>query len=387
MRAGVARGIREYQLAGVINLRQIELREIRLPLREPFRISSGVVAERRIMLLELADDDGTRIWSECVAGEHPNYSPETIDTAWHAIESWIAPRLIGQPIAPGAVYDTLEFDIRGHEMAKAAVEMGCWALSALTQELSLARILGGTRTDVAVGISLGIQETPEALVQRAAAAHAQGYQKIKLKIMPGRDLEYVAAVRAALPDAHLMADANNAYRLEDAEHLRGLDAFGLMMIEQPLDHMDIVQHAALQRRLKTPICLDESITSVLRARDMIELGSGRIINIKPGRVGGFTSSLRIHDLAQQHNIPVWCGGMLESGVGRAYNVALASLPNFTLPGDLSPSARYWERDVVEPEWTMSAEGKVNVPHDVPGIGVQVDVDRIENLTIRRKLLA
>jgi O-succinylbenzoate synthase len=183
-----------------------------------------------------------------------------------------------------------------------------------------------------------------------------------------------------------MADANNAYTIEEADRLAELDAFDLMMIEQPLDHMDIVQHARLQRRLRTPICLDESITSVQRARDMIELGSGRIINIKPGRVGGFTSSLRIHDVAQQHGIPVWCGGMLESGIGRAYNVALASLPNFSLPGDLSPSARYWERDIVTPEWTMNEAGMVRVPRDVAGIGVRVDEDRIEDLTVRRKVL-
>ncbi len=371
----------------MIDLRQIVLREIRLPLREPFRISSGVVSERRILLLQLSDADGTTAWSECVAGEHPNYSSETVETAWHAIEQWIAPRLIGRSIHHDAIYDLLEEDIRGHDMAKAAVEMGSWALVAERQRMSLATLLGGARSQVEVGISLGIQSSIEALVERASAAHAQGYRKIKIKIMPGRDIDYVAGVRAALPDAHLMADANNAYRLEDADHLAQLDRFGLMMIEQPLDHLDVVQHAELQRRLTTPICLDESITSVLRARDMIALDSGRIINIKPGRVGGFTSSRRIHDLAQQHNIPVWCGGMLESGVGRAYNVALASLPNFSLPGDLSPSARYWERDIVTPEWTMSAQGMVTVPRDVAGIGVQVDLDRVDNLTVRTQVLA
>jgi O-succinylbenzoate synthase len=322
-----------------------------------------------------------------VAGEHPNYSPETIDTARHAIEQWVAPRLIGHSISHELIYDELEREIRGHEMAKAAVEMGCWALIAQARRVSLASLLGGTRAEVAVGISLGIQASPEAIVQRAQAAHAEGYRKIKLKIMPGRDLAYVAAVRAALPGAHLMADANNAYTIDDADHLAQLDAFDLMMIEQPLDHMDIVQHAKLQRRLRTPICLDESITSVQRARDMIELDSGRVINIKPGRVGGFTSARRIHDVTQQHGIPVWCGGMLESGIGRAYNVALASLPNFTLPGDLSPSARYWERDIVIPEWTMSDQGMVRVPRDVTGIGVSVDVNRIDDLTVRRSVLS
>lgn len=356
-------------------------------MREPFRISSGVVSERRILLLQLRDADGRTAWSECVAGEQPNYSPETIDTAWLAIEEWIAPRLLGNSVEHDRIYDLLEQDIRGHDMAKAGVEMGCWALTAARQQVSLSKLLGGTRPQVEVGISIGIQASADALVERAQRAHAQGYRKIKLKIMPGRDIEYVAAVRRALPDAHLMADANNAYRLEDADHLAQLDAFDLMMIEQPLDHMDVVQHAALQRRLRTPICLDESITSVSRARDMVELGSGRIINIKPGRVGGFTSSLRIHDLAQQHGIPVWCGGMLESGVGRAYNVALASLPNFSLPGDLSPSARYWERDIVNPEWTMSDDGLVTVPRDVIGIGVDVDLDRVDELTVRKQVLS
>ena len=344
------------------------------------------MSERRILLLHLVDADGFAAWAECVAGEHPNYSPETIDTAWHALEQWIAPKLIGRPIDHVAIYDLLEVEIRGHDMAKAAAEMGCWALAAERERLSLSTLLGGVREVVEVGISIGIQESPAELVQRATAAHAQGYRKIKLKIMPGRDIEYVAAVRAALPDAHLMADANNAYGLEDAKHLAQLDRFDLMMIEQPLDHMDVVQHAALQRALRTPVCLDESITSVLRARDMIELGSGRIINIKPGRVGGYTSSLRIHDLTQQNGIPVWCGGMLESGVGRAYNVALASLPNFSLPGDLSPSARYWERDIVIPEWMMSSDGLVRVPRDVVGIGVQVDRDRIDDLTVRMQVL-
>jgi O-succinylbenzoate synthase len=366
-----------------IQLKQIDMREIRLALREPFRISSGVVSERRIMLLQLTDHDGVSVWSECVAGEYPNYSPETIDTAWLAIERWVAPKLLGRNIDHTAIYDLLEQDIRGHEMAKAAVEMGCWALFAQRSNASLSKVLGGTRSEVAVGISLGIQASPDALVQRAAAAYQQRYQKIKLKIMPGRDVEYVRAVRAALPDAHLMADANNAYNIADADHLAKLDKFGLMMVEQPLDHTDIVQHATLQRRLRTPICLDESITSVERARDMIELQSGRIINIKPGRVGGFTSSIRIHDLAQENGIAVWCGGMLESGVGRAYNVALASLPNFTLPGDLSPSARYWERDIVHPEWTMTEQGTARVPRDVAGIGVMADVDRIDDLTVRK----
>jgi o-succinylbenzoate synthase len=368
---------------------RISLREVRLPLKEPFRISSGVVTERRIFLLELHDAAGISTWAECVAGEQPNYTAETIDTAWYAIQQWIGPRVLGVRFnGPEDVHAELNRDLRGHPMAKAAVEMGCWALAATAEGVPLSKRIGGTRDRVATGISLGIQSNPAALVQRATAALAQGYRKIKVKIAPGSDIAFVRAVREALgADIHLMADANSAYTLNDADHLAQLDEFNLIMIEQPLGADDIRQHAELQRRLRTPICLDESITSVDRARDMIALGSGRIVNIKPGRVGGYSASRAIHDVCQQSGIPVWCGGMLESGVGRAYNVALASLPNFTLPGDLSPSARYWERDLVTPEWTMDAEGMVPVPRSRPGIGVTVDMDRVDALTARTATLA
>jgi len=371
----------------LIRLERVVLREIRLPLKEPFKISSGVVKDRRIMLLELQDSGGVRAWSECVAGEKPNYSPETIDTAWLAIREWLAPRLFGVALdGPADAHTRMEADVRGHRMAKAALEMGLWGLVAAKEGVSLAQLLGGTQERIPVGVSLGIQATPEALVERATAAAKAGYRKIKLKIEPGREIAFVAAVREALPDAELMVDANNAYTLDDAGLLAQLDDFDLMMIEQPLESEDLVRHAELQRRLRTPLCLDESITSVNRLEDMLRLGSGRIVNIKPGRVGGFTSSIAIHDMARANDIPVWCGGMLESGVGRAYNVALASLPGFTLPGDLSPSSRYWERDVVMPEWTMDAEGMVTVPRDVPGLGVRVDEDRIDDLTVRREEL-
>lgn len=372
----------------MICLDRLILREIRLPLREPFRISSGEMRERRILLCELFDADGTSTWSECVVDDAPNYSSETLDTAWPTIVRFLAPRLMGRRIdAPGAVHAILEQDVRGHQMAKAALEMGCWALAAEKAGLPLARMLGGTRASIATGISLGIQQDPATLVAKATEALAAGYQKVKIKIAPGRDVEWVAAVRAAAgDDAHLMADANNAYTLDDADRLVALDTLGLMMIEQPLAHDDLVRHATLQQRLRTPLCLDESITSLERAQDMVTLGAGRIINLKPGRVGGFAPSLAIHDFCEEQGIPVWCGGMLESGIGRAYNVALASLPNFTLPGDLSPSARYWARDVVEPEWTMDANGMVLVPLDVPGLGVRVDRERIDALTVRTEEL-
>jgi len=373
----------------MITLSRIRLREIRLPLKESFRISSGVISDRRILLLELTDVNGVTTWSECVAGESPNYTPETIDTAWTAITQWVAPRVLGQAYEqPGDVHVALDKDFRGHNMAKAAVEMGIWGLAATAAGLPLSRFIGGTRESIATGISLGIERTPAALVAKARAAVAEGYRKVKIKIMPGSDVEFVSAAREELgPSAPLMADANNAYTLDDIDRLAELDALDLMMIEQPLAWDDIVRHAELQKRLETPVCLDESITSLDRAVDMHTLGSGRIINIKPGRVGGFGPSIAIHDFCEQHGIPVWCGGMFESGIGRAYNVALASLSNFTKPGDVSPSARYWARDIVTPEWTMDATGMVKVPLERPGIGVDVEIDRVDELTVRSTVLS
>ena len=372
----------------MLEISSITLREIRLPLREPFRISSGTMSERRIALLELHDAGGASTWSECVADDTPNYTSETIDTAWLAISQWVAPRVLGHKFAgPGDVFAVLEKDFRGHLMAKAAVEMGMWGVEATRLGVSLARLIGGTQPTIPVGISLGIQESPAHLVEKVRGALADGYRKIKLKIMPGKDVEFVRAVRAAFPDAPLMADANNAYTVDDASALVAMDDLNLMMFEQPLDWEDIVRHATLQKLLKTPVCLDESITSLARAQDMVTLGAGRLINIKPGRVGGFAESLAIHDYCEVNGVPVWCGGMLESGIGRAYNVALASLSNFRKPGDLSPSARYWTQDVVTPEWTMSSDGHVTVPFDTPGIGVTVNVDRIDDLTVRTTTLS
>jgi o-succinylbenzoate synthase len=368
----------------VIRIRSVTLREISLPLREPFRISSGTVQERRILLAELEDASGATTWSECVAAEKPNYSPETTDTAWLALRAWLIPAVLGRTFEkPTDVHPALEQAARGHRMAKATLEMGAWALTAEVKGVSLSQLLGGTRKRLEVGVSIGIQDSPSALAERAVREVGKGYRKIKLKIEPGADLEYVEAVRKAVgPEVALMVDANAAYSPEDGSHLVRLDAFDLTMVEQPLDREDLVRHAQLQRRMKTPICLDESITCIDRAEDMIALGSGRIINIKPGRVGGFVASIGIHNRCREAGVPVWCGGMLESGIGRAHNVALASLPNFTMPGDLSPSRRYWSRDIVEPEWTMSDDGLVDVPRDRPGIGVEVDRARVESLTVR-----
>ena len=371
-----------------LRLSRVTLREIRMTLREPFEISSGRTTGRRILLLELEDADGTAAWSECVAGERPNFSAETIDTAWLAITEWIAPRVLGFGIRhPDVIDGMLRRGIQGHSMARAAVEMGAWALWAERQETSLSRLLGGTRDTIATGISIGIQESPAVLVDKAGAALASGYRKVKIKIRPGADIEHIGAVREALgPEAPLMADANSAYTLAHADHLADLDAYRLLMIEQPLAQDDLRRHAQLQDRLQTPICLDESIPHAAAAEDMLALGAGRIVNIKPGRVGGFAQAGAIHDLCRRHAIPVWCGGMLESGIGRAYNVALASLPNFTLPGDVSPSARYWTEDIVKPEWTMDSAGMVTVPADRPGLGVTVNVDRIDDLTVRTRTL-
>lgn len=371
----------------MLKVTQAVLREIQLPLVQPFRISSGVENERRIALVELINEVGISAWGECVAGAAPNYLPEFIDSAWIAMRDWVAPRILSREFRdPREVHPFLERNFRGHNMAKAAFEMAMWDLAAKIEGIPLARMLGGTREKIGTGISIGIQDSPEALVKKAKAAANEGYQKIKVKISPGNDVQFVRAVFTELggTDAHVMVDANNAYSLDDAEHLKILDQFDLLMIEQPLAWDDVRQHSILQKQLRTPICLDESITNVDRALDMIELKAGKIINIKPGRVGGFAQSKAIHDLCQEHGIPVWCGGMLESGIGRAHNVALASLPNFTLPGDVSPSARYWKKDIVTPEWTMDARGFVKVPLDKPGIGVTIDLDRVESVTVRKE---
>lgn len=371
----------------MLRVERLELREVRLPLREPFVTSMGAVQDRRILLLELTDTQGAHSWSECVALDAPHYTPETIDTAWLALSEWLAPRLLGQELdSARQVHDLLRPGIRGHEMARGALEMGCWALEAELRGVALARLLGGERETVATGISMGIEPTPEAQASKAVTAVAAGYRKIKLKIKPGFDIDHVAAVRKALgPDVAMMADANSAYTLADIEHLKRLDDFDLVMLEQPLPWDDLVDHAALQAQLRTPICLDESVCSLDHGRHMLQLDAGRVLNIKPGRVAGFQVSIALHDLCAAHDVPVWCGGMLESGIGRAHNVALASLPNFRLPGDLSPSARYWQQDIVTPEWTMQ-DGHVRVPFERPGLGVEVDRERVEYLTVRRQTL-
>ena len=353
-----------------------------LELEEVFEISSGRVEARRILLLTLEADD-VEGWSECTAGETPGYSYETTDTAWHVLTRWLLPDLLGQEVDDARELHPAPW-LRGHPMARAAVEMATWDLEAKRRGLSLSELLGGLADRVPVGVAIGIQKTDYALFQKVEQYLAEGYRKIKIKTRPGRDVDMLRAVRARFPEAPLMADANSAYSLPgDLELLAAMDEFDLMMIEQPLSHEDFLDHAMLQCRIATPVCLDESVRSPGDARLAMHLGSGRIINIKPGRVGGFASAVAIHDSCRAAGWPVWCGGMLESGIGRAHNVALAALPGFTLPGDISNSRRYWAEDIVVPEFEMT-DGLMPVPQGA-GIGVAPRKDRIEAITTRKQV--
>ena len=357
------------------------LRELPLQLKEYFEISSGGTQSRRIVLLAL-EADGVEGWSECVVGETPGYSYETTETAWHVLSEWLLPALVGAEVEDGRRLRPAPW-LRGHPMARAAVEMAGWDLEAKRRGVSLAKLLGGRPgAAIPVGVSIGIQKTNAALIEKVERYLREGYRKIKIKIKPGRDVEALRSVRERFDDAPVMADANSAYRLpDDLERLRELDEFGLMMIEQPLHHEDLLDHAELQRRVDTPVCLDESVRSPEDARLALHLGAGSIVNIKPGRVGGLGASVAIHDACRAAGWPVWCGGMLESGIGRAHNIALASLPGFSLPGDISGSRRYWTEDIVHPEFEAH-DGLMAVPAG-PGIGVAPRVDRIESLTTRK----
>ncbi len=358
------------------------LREIPLRLREYFEISSGGTQARRVLLLTL-EADGVAGWSECVAGETPGYSYETTDTAWHVLTRWLLPELTGSEVRDGRRLNPAPW-LRGHPMARAAVEMAGWDLEAKRRSVSLSDLLGGTGRAVPAGVSIGLQKNNAALLARVEGYLGEGYRKIKIKIKPGRDVDMLRAVRDRFPEAPIMADANSAYSLpEDLARLRELDDLDLMMIEQPLGHEDLLDHAVLQSRIETPVCLDESIRSLGDARLALHLKAASIVNIKPGRVGGLGESVAIHDDCRAARWPVWCGGMLESGIGRAHNVALASLPGFTLPGDISNSRRYWEEDIVSPEFEM-VDGMMPVPRG-PGIGVEPRAGRIEALTTRMEV--
>jgi o-succinylbenzoate synthase len=363
-----------------VKIERVELRLVRLPLVHFFETSFGRIDEKHFILVRV-DSDGATGYGECVAEQDPYYSSETNDTVWHIITEFIAPRVLGVEFAhPRDVFPALK-SIRGHNMAKAAVEMAAWDLFARQRGEPLSLILGGTRDRIASGVSIGIQKSHGDLIAKVERELAAGYRRIKIKIKPGWDIAAVEAVRARFAAVPLMVDANAAYTLGDADHLAQLDRFDLMMIEQPLDYDDVADHAVLQRRLKTPICLDESIKTVSIARDAIAAGACRIINIKPGRIGGFAPSIALHDLCKAHGIPVWHGGMLESGIGRAANIHLSALPNFSLPGDVSASARYFDPDLIEPPIEVAADGTIGVPTGA-GLGVAIRHDRLDKATLK-----
>jgi len=362
----------------------VEMRVLQMRLLRPFRTSFGVQQDRYPLLLRL-DVDGISAWSECVAGEGPWYSSETIETAWEVLRKFLIPAVRGRDLSGVDDLERLMRPVRGHRMAKAALEMGFSAAIAESTDQSLATWLGGNRTTVEAGVSIGIQANVDALLALIEEHLRQGYRRIKVKIEPGWDVDVMASIRGRYPEITLMADANAAYDLDDAPRLRELDRYGLLMLEQPLTAGDLLDHAALQAQLATPICLDESIESAHHARQAIQIRACQVINIKPGRVGGFAESRRIHDLARDAGVPVWCGGMLETGIGRAANVALASLPNFTLPGDLSASDRYWAEDIIDPPFRLLRGGQVSVPHRA-GLGVDVKTDMVDRLTVRRELV-
>lgn len=355
---------------------------ISLPLRHPFETSFGLELEKRCVVLRL-DCEGVIGWSECVAMEGPWYSEETTGTAWHILADHMLSRVMGEDIRTGEELLALVERVRGNNMARAALEMAFMDALARSRDVSLSQLLGGSLTEIESGVSIGIQQTPQALVRTVERELKAGYRRIKMKIKPGADLEYVREVRYEFPDVPLMVDANSAYGLEDIEDLSALDDYDLMMIEQPLAHDDIVDHATLAARLQTPICLDESIHSAEDARKAIDLGSCRIVNIKSGRLGGLVASVRTHDLCRERDVPVWCGGMLETNIGRAHNVALASLPGFVLPGDVSASDRYFEHDIAFPTFELSDHGTIRV-RESPGAGVDVDERRLDEVTLRRE---
>jgi o-succinylbenzoate synthase len=368
-----------------MKIQKITLREIRMPLVTPFETSFGRVTDRRMLLVE-AEADGISGWGESVAGEGPFYAPETVETAWHILRNFIWPLLkVREFESASEVWSALD-PIRGHNMAKGAIEAALWDAEAKQKSIPLWKLLGGVRKEIPCGVSIGIKPTLEELAETVERELAAGYQRIKIKIKPGNDVGPVERLRQRFPGIRLMVDANSSYRLEDWPHLKRLEAYYLMMIEQPLGWDDIYSHVELQRKLDTPICLDECIHTEEHARAAIELGACRIINMKLGRVGGYTPAKRIHDLCRSRQIPVWCGGMLESGVGRAHNIALSTLENFSLPGDVTASRRYWAKDIIEPEVEVTPQGTIRVP-DGPGIGHAPRLDRIESITAKKEILS
>ena len=362
----------------------IILREIHMPLVRPFETSFGITRDRKILLAEV-QSEGLTGWGECTAGEHPYFSAESTQTAWAVITQELGPMLAAEPIEHGGDCPQLFKKVRGNPMARAALENAIWDLEAQREGVSLSNLIGGVQETIACGVSLGIQNSIAELMTVIERELAAGYQRIKLKCKPGWDVEVLERVRERWPEILLSVDANSAYKLRDADHLVTFDAFDLLMIEQPLWHDDFYYHSMLQKRLNTPICLDESIRNRRDALAAIEMESCKIINIKLGRVGGFSEAIAVHNAAHERGIPVWCGGMLESGIGRSHNIALSTLENFTLPGDVSASARYWAEDIIEPEVRVSAAGEIAVP-DTPGRGYEVRSDQVERLTVRKETI-
>ncbi|HJT90067.1 MAG TPA: o-succinylbenzoate synthase [Bryobacteraceae bacterium] len=369
-----------------MKLRRITLRQIRLPLVHFFETSFGRTTSREIILVEVEDEQGAAGWGEVTAGEHPFYNEEWTASAWLILRDYVAPCVLGRDLARAEEVAPLSAHIRGHRMARGGLEAAVWDLEARRLGIPLWKHIGGeARREIACGVSIGIQNSVEELLDAIGRELAAGYQRIKIKIKPGWDVDVVRRVREPYPEIKLMADANSAYTLDDAAHLTRLDDFYLMMIEQPLAHDDLVDHAILQARLSTPICLDESIRRARHVEQAARLHAGGILNIKLGRVGGFAEARRVHDAARAAGMPVWCGGMLESGVGRAHNIALSTLPGFVLPGDVSASRRYWQRDVVHPPVEVTPRGTIEVPNQ-PGFGYELDMDYLRHLTVREEAL-
>ncbi|MGA8429160.1 MAG: o-succinylbenzoate synthase [Candidatus Sulfotelmatobacter sp.] len=365
-----------------MKIEAITLREIQMPLVHFFETSFGRVYDRRILLVT-AHCEGVDGWGECVAAEDPFYSSEWIESAWATIAAYLAPAVIGRTIETAREAPVLMGKIRAHRMAKGAIENALWDAEARQKKQPLWKLLGGTRTEIPCGVSIGIQDSVEQLLEKIQIELDAGYRRIKVKIKPGWDVNVLERIRSRWADITLSCDANSAYTLDQVEHLRSFDQFNLLMIEQPLWDDDIYYHARLQKELRTAICLDESIVNARAAAFAAESGACRIVNIKVGRVGGFTEAKKIHDVCQRHKIPVWCGGMLESGIGRAHNIALSTLENFSLPGDVSASKRYWKEDIIDPEVQVSAMGMIAVS-SAPGTGYHVREDLIEKLTVRKE---
>jgi O-succinylbenzoate synthase len=367
-----------------MKIEAITLREIHLPLVHFFETSFHRLYHRRILLVTV-HSEGVDGWGECVVGEDPFYSSEWIESAWPTLTQYLIPSLLGQNLSSGREVPMLFARVRSHRMAKAGLENAVWDAEAVQKKLPLWKLLGGSRQEIPCGVSIGIQDSVEQLLEKIQTELAAGYRRIKVKVKPGWDVNVLERIRSRWADITLSCDANSAYTLDQVEHLRKFDQFNLLMIEQPLWNDDIYYHARLQKQLRTAVCLDESIVNVRSAAFAVETGACRIINVKVGRVGGFSEALKVHDLCHAHNIPVWCGGMLETGIGRAHNIALSTLENFSLPGDVSASKRYWKEDIIEPDVQVSPQGMIAIS-DKPGTGYRVKPDLIEKLTVRKETL-